>query len=213
MLVLHGYFRSSAAHRVRIALNLKGIAYGQRFYDLRRGEQCSAGYLLINPQGFVPTLEHDGVFITQSLSILEYLEESFPQPNLLPRDRAGRARVRSIADICAVDTQPLNKAKVLKYLDTACGVDEEARLRWCRHWLADCFGPMEVRLAAERETGRLCHGDQPTFADICLVPQVLNAKRFGFDLSQFPTLCRVYEMAASLEAFRNAMPEQQPDAQ
>ncbi|MFM0281282.1 maleylacetoacetate isomerase [Paraburkholderia sediminicola] len=213
MLVLHGYFRSSAAHRVRIALNLKGLDYKQKFYRLRHGEQRAPDYLAINPQGLVPTLEHDGLVITQSLAILEYLDETFLQPSFLPPDRAGRARVRSLANICAVDTHPLSKGKVLQYLEAELGLDENARQQWCRRWFADCFGPIESRLAAEPETGQLCHGNQPTIADICLVPQVLTAKRFGFDLSPFPTVSRLYEMATSLKAFREAMPDQQPDAE
>jgi maleylacetoacetate isomerase len=213
MLVLHGYHRSSAAHRVRIALNLKGLDYEQRFYHLRRGEQRAPDYLAINPQGLVPTLEHDGLVMTQSLAILEYLEETFPQPCILPADRAGRARVRSLANICAVDTHPLSKGKVLQYLETDLGLGEAARQQWCKRWFADCFGPIEIRLATEPETGQLCHGNRPTFADICLVPQALTAKRFGFDISKFPIVSRLYAAAASLEAFRNALPDQQPDAE
>lgn len=212
-MVLHGYFRSGASYRVRIALNLKGLPYEQKFYHLRRGENTSPQYLAMNPQGLVPSLQTDGAIITQSLAILEYLEEAFPEPPLLPKDRLGRARVRSLADICAVDTHPLNNLRVLKYLESELGVDEKGRLAWTARWFAACFGPLERRLASERETGRYCHGDQPTVADVCLVPQVWSARRFGFDLSPYPTVSRIYESAASIDAFERALPARQPDAE
>lgn len=213
MLILHGYFRSGASHRVRIALNLKGVPYEQKFYHLRRGENTSTRYLAINPQGLVPSLESDGETITQSLAILEYLEEEFPDPALLPRDHYGRARVRSLAEICAVDTHPLNNLRVLRYLESNFGLDEKARLSWCAHWFERCFGPLEARLSREPQTGRFCHGDQPTFADICLAPQVWSARRFSFDLTPYPTVIRIYENAASMDAFVRALPARQPDAE
>jgi len=213
VLILHGYFRSGASHRVRIALNLKGVPYEQKFYHLRRGENTSPQYLALNPQGLVPSLQSDGAIITQSLAILEYLEEEFPEPPLLPAHPIGRARARSLADICAVDTHPLNNLRVLKYLEKELGLDEKARLAWCAQWFARCFGPLEARLSRDPETGRFCHGDQPTFADICLAPQVWSARRFAFDLSPYPTVCRVYENAASMDAFDRALPSRQPDAE
>ena len=212
-LTLHGYFRSGASHRVRIALNLKGLAYEQKFYHLRRGEQASAPYLAMNPQGLVPTLQSNGTFIPQSLAILEYLEEVFPEPPLLPRDSEHRARVRSLAQICAVDTHPLNNLRVLKYLEQELGLAEPARLAWCARWFSACFGALEARLAMEEQTGRFCHGDAPTFADVCLAPQVWSARRFGFDLSIYPTVLRVYESAAAMDAFERALPSRQPDAE
>lgn len=212
-LILHGYFRSGASHRVRIALNLKGLQYEQRAYHLRRGEHTSAQYLAMNPQGLVPTLESNGTFIPQSLAILEYLEEVFPEPALLPGDSERRARVRSLAQICAVDTHPLNNLRVLKYLEKDLGLDEQARLTWSARWFTACFRALEARLANEPETGRFCHGDQPTHADVCLAPQVWSARRFGFDLSAYPTVCRVYGSAAAMDAFERALPSRQPDAE
>jgi maleylacetoacetate isomerase len=214
MLVLHDYFRSSASHRVRIALNLKGLAYRQEPHHLRKGEQRLPAYLAVNPQGFVPALDNDGTVVTQSLAIIEYLEEAFPHaPRLLPADPAGRARARSLAAIAAVDTHPLNNLRVLKYLENAFGLPEPARAAWCRHWLKDCFDALETRLAHEPETGRFCHGDQPTLADACLVPQIANARRFAFDLQPYPTVMRIHDQAMALDAFQRAMPDRQPDAE
>ncbi|HTT06722.1 MAG TPA: maleylacetoacetate isomerase, partial [Steroidobacteraceae bacterium] len=161
----------------------------------------------------VPTLQSDGVFIPQSLAILEYLEEVFPEPPLLPKDSERRARVRSLAQICAVDTHPLNNLRVLKYLEKELGLDERARLAWSARWFSACFGALEARLANEPETGRFCHGDTPTFADVCLQPQVWGARRFGFDLAPYPTVCRVSASAAAMDAFERALPSRQPDAE
>jgi maleylacetoacetate isomerase len=213
-LLLHDYFRSSASHRVRIALNLKGLPYSQRSHHLRKGEQRAADYLRVNPQGFVPALADGNVVVTQSLAIIEYLEEAYPEtPRVLPATPAERARVRSLSAIVAADTHPLNNLRVLKYLESELGLDEGARKVWYHRWLKDCFDAFEARLDAENETGRFCHGDAPTLADICLVPQIFNARRFAFDLSAYPTTMRVFEAAQALDAFQRAMPDRQPDAE
>jgi maleylacetoacetate isomerase/maleylpyruvate isomerase len=213
-LLLHDYFRSSAAHRVRIALNLKGLPYRQQSHHLRKGEQRAPDYLRINPQGLVPALADGDAVVTQSVAIIEYLEEAYPDtPRVLPASPAARARVRSLAAIVAADTHPLNNLRVLKYLQTELGLDEATRTAWYHRWLMECFDAMEARLNAEPETGRFCHGDQPTLADICLVPQILNAKRFHFDLAPYPTVMRIFEEAQTLDAFVRAMPDRQPDAE
>ena len=213
-LLLHDYFRSSASHRVRIALNLKGLPYRQQSHHLRKGEQRAPDYLHINPQGFVPALADGDVVITQSVAIIEYLEEAYPDtPRLLPATPSGRARVRSLSAVVATDTHPLNNLRVLKYLQTELGLDEAARTAWYHRWLKDCFGALEARLSAEPETGRFCHGDTPTMADICLVPQIFNAKRFGFDLAPYTGVMRVFDAAQALDAFASAAPDRQPDAE
>jgi maleylacetoacetate isomerase len=212
-LLLHDYFRSSASYRVRIALNLKGLSYRQQSHHLVKGEHRAPAYLTINPQGFVPTLVDGAVTITQSLAIIEYLEEAYPDtPRVLPMKPAERARVRSLSAIIAADTHPLNNLRVLKYLETAVGLDDAARRAWYHHWLGECFDAFETRLASESETGRFCHGDAPTMADICLVPQIFNAKRFAFDLSPYPVTMRLFEAAQALDAFQRAMPDRHPDA-
>ena len=213
-LLLHDYFRSSASYRVRIALNLKGLPYCQQPHHLVKGEQRSPDYLGINPQGFVPALADGDVLITQSVAIIEYLEEAYPDTlRVLPATPAARARVRSLAAIVAADTHPLNNLRVLKYLQTELGLDEATRTTWYHRWLKECFDALEARLTGEPETGRFCHGDAPTLADICLVPQIFNAKRFAFDLSPYPTVMRVFDAAQALDAFARAEPERQPDAE
>lgn len=211
---LYGYFRSSAAYRVRIAVNLKGLAPEHAFVHLRKGEQKAAAYAALNPQKFVPALEtDDGALLTQSLAIVEYLEEVHPHPALLPGDPADRARVRAIALAVACDIHPLNNLRVLKHLGSALGLDEEARNAWYRHWIAEGFAALEAMLANDPRTGRFCHGDQPTLADVALVPQVYNAERFGCDLTPYPTIVRIAAAARALPAFADAAPEKQPDAE
>ena len=213
MTTLYGYFRSSAAYRVRIALNLKGLAFEQALVNLVKGEQRGQENLDRNPQGLVPTLETDeGVQLTQSLAICEYLEERYPEPALLPADAEGRARVRSLAQIVACEMHPLNNLKVLKYLVHELKLDEEAKLAWYRHWIAEGFAALEARLAGEAATGDFCHGDTPTLADLCLVPQVFNAERFECDLSAYPTIQRITANCRALDAFHRASPGEQPDA-
>lgn len=210
---LYGYFRSSAAYRVRIALNLKGLDYEQVPIHLVQGAHRSEEYRQLNPQSMVPMLVTDeGRRHTQSLAICEYLEERFPQPALLPADADGRARVRALANIPACDMHPLNNLRVLKYLTGTLGVDEAAKLTWYRHWVAEGFAGLEGMLTAAEGTGEFCHGDQPTLADICLVPQVFNAERFDCDLAPYPTIRRIAERCNALPAFAQAHPARQPDA-
>ncbi len=211
---LFDYFRSSAAYRVRIALNLKGIAPERSFVPLRKGAQRAEDYLALNPQGLVPALTtDDGDVITQSLAIIEWLEETHPRPPLLPAAANERARVRSLALSIACDIHPLNNLRVLNYLTGTLGVDEAQRDGWYKYWIDLGFEALERRLAAERATGRFCHGDAPTLADVCLVPQVANARRFAVDLAPYPTLLRIDAECAALSAFADAAPARQPDAE
>ncbi|HET7569746.1 MAG TPA: maleylacetoacetate isomerase [Gammaproteobacteria bacterium] len=211
---LYTYFRSTAAYRVRIALNLKELEAEQRFVHLVRdgGEQHGAGYRQLNPQGLVPTFVNGGAPITQSLAIIEYLEEKYPQSPLLPKDPAGRARVRALAQTVACDIHPLNNLRVLQYLERELGADKPARDQWYRHWIKEGFDALESMLASSPATGRYCHGDTPGLADICLVPQVFNARRFECDLGPFPTITRIERACLELEEFAKAAPENQPDA-
>ncbi len=211
---LYSYWRSSAAWRVRIALNLKRLEWETGPVHLVRngGEQRKAAYLSVNPQGLVPVLEDGQVTLSQSLAIIEYLEERYPSPPLLPADPASRARVRSLALLVACDVHPLNNLRVLKYLTTTGGFDEAARDRWYRHWIASGFEALERRLADEPATGRFCHGDVPGLADCCLVPQVYNARRFDCDLRSYPNIRRIEAACGDLEAFAAAAPDRQPDA-
>jgi maleylacetoacetate isomerase len=182
---LFGFSRSSAAFRVRIALNLKGLAYEDAFIHLRRGEQRRAEYLAINPQGLVPALEADGQTLIQSMAIIEYLDETHPEPPLLPRDPAGRARVRALAEIVTCDIHPINNLRVLRYLHGPLGHDQEAIETWYNHWIAAGFEAFERLLAADRRTGAFCDGDAPGLADIALVPQAVNSERYKLaDLCQ-----------------------------
>ena len=209
---LYGYFRSSAAFRVRIALNLKGLAYEPRFVHLARGEHRQAEYGALNPQGLVPALEDGGKLLTQSLAIIEYLEEKHPSPPLLPKDLLGRARVRSLALLIACEIHPLNNLRALQYLVNELGHSEQERDRWYQHWIHDGMAKLEGDLAGNRR-GRFCHGDTPTMADCCLVPQIFNAQRFKCDLSHAPTALRVFEECMKLEPFQRAQPARQPDAE
>lgn len=207
---LYDYWRSSAAYRVRIALNWKGLAYEQLAVDLRRGAQRSPEFLAINPQGLVPVLEDGEARLTQSLPILNYLEERYPEPPLLPADLAGRARARAIAVAIACEIHPLNNLRVLQYLERELRLDEDRRLAWYRHWIAEGLGPIEIMLAAAG--GEFCVGDAPSLADVCLVPQVYNARRYQCDLEPYPTIRRIDARCRALEAFARAAPERQPDA-
>jgi maleylacetoacetate isomerase/maleylpyruvate isomerase len=178
--VLYTYWRSSAAYRVRIALNIKGVEYDSRSVHLVRdgGEQHSPAYRQINPQGLVPALVHEDRIYSQSLAIIEYLEERYPEPSLLPRDPGDRARVRGLAQMVACDIHPLNNSRVQKYLVGELGLGDEQKLAWYRHWITLGFGAIEARLDQDGYTGRFCHGDTAGLADLCLVPQVYNAERF-----------------------------------
>jgi maleylacetoacetate isomerase len=211
---LYDYFRSSAAYRVRIALNLKGLAPERAFVHLAKGEQLAGGYLSVNPQGLVPALvTDDGDVLSQSLAIVEWLEETQPSPPLLPAAAAARARVRSLALAVACDIHPLNNLRVLNYLSNTLGVTAEQRTGWYRYWIDLGFEALEKRLAGEPGTGRYCHGETPTLADVCLVPQVANARRFAVDLSPYPTIVRIDAACAALPAFAAAAPARQPDAE
>jgi maleylacetoacetate isomerase len=212
---LYGYFRSSAAFRVRIALNLKGIKPELRFVHLRRdgGEQHRPEFEAINPQKLIPALVHDGHTITQSLAIIEYLDEIVPEPPLLPKDAFGRARVREIALAIACDIHPVANLRVNQYIERQLGADATAQIRWQRHWIRTGFDALETMLARSKETGRFCHGDSPTLADICLVPQMANARRVELDLSPYPTLVRIEARALTHPAFDAALPKNQPDAE
>jgi maleylacetoacetate isomerase len=212
LMKLHGYFRSSAAFRVRIALNLKKVTTDTALVNLQAGDQSSPAFKAINPQGRVPALEVDNQILVQSLAIIEYLEETTPQPPLLPQDHLGRARVRAIANIISCDIHPLNNLAVLNYLKDELGIDEERRTNWYRHWVAEGFAGVEPLLANSSETGRFCHGDMPGLADICLVPQVFNAQRFDCDLTPYPTIQRIFDECMAVEAFDLAQPSKQPEA-
>ena len=212
---LHGYFRSSASYRVRIALNLKGLSYEQASVHLMRGggEQYTAAFRQLNAQALVPVLQDGERVLTQSLAIMEYLEEVHPQPPLLPKNPAARARVRSLALAVACEIHPLNNTRVLAYLTGPLGLSSEIRDKWYHHWIALGLQALEARLAGERETGKFCHGDAPGLADCCLVPQLANARRFKCDVAPYPTLLRIEANCQALEAFRRAAPDQQPDAE
>jgi len=211
---LYDYFRSSAAYRVRIALNLKGLAPERASVHLRRGSQRDDDYLALNPQGLVPTLVADnGDVMTQSLAIIEWLDDTSPEPPLLPADAAGRARVRSLALAIACDIHPLNNLRVLNYLTGTLGATEAQKNGWCRYWCDVGLEAIETQLAREQATGTFCHGGAPTLADICLVPQLANARRVDLDLAPYPTLLRIEAACAALPAFANAAPLRQPDAE
>jgi len=211
---LYDYFRSSAAYRVRIALNLKGVAPERASVHLRRGAQRADEYLAMNPQGLVPSLVTDaGDVLTQSLAIIEWLEESYPQPALLPADAAGRARVRSLALAIACDIHPLNNLRVLNYLTGTLGVTDAQRDGWARYWCDVGLEAIETRLARDSATGTFCHGAAPTIADVCLVPQLANARRVDLDLAPYPTLLRIESACIALPAFAAAAPPRQPDAE
>ena len=210
---LYGYFRSSAAYRVRIALGLKGLPYEYAAVHLRKGEQRTATYRALNAQALVPTLEDDRGSFTQSLAIIEYLDERYPQPPLLPDVPEARARVRAIALAIACDIHPLDNLRVLQYLLRTLGVSEDAKNAWYRHWVDVGLSALESQLAGEAATGTFCHGDSPTLADVCLVPQLANARRSSIPLDAYPTLLRIEAACNALPAFAAAAPEKQPDAE
>jgi maleylpyruvate isomerase len=211
-LTLHGYFRSSAAWRVRIALALKGLGAAQASHHLRRNEQLAADFLQLNPQGLVPALATPQGVLTQSLAIVEWLDETQPGPKLLPADAWGRARVRALAAVIACDVHPIQNLRVLQYLKRQMGQDQAAIDAWSRHWIELGLAAFETRLA-EPETGRFCHGDAPGLADLCLIPQLGNARRFGVELAPYPRVLAVEQACEALGAFRDAAPERQPDAE
>ncbi|NOZ41560.1 MAG: maleylacetoacetate isomerase [Alphaproteobacteria bacterium] len=208
---LYGYFRSSAAYRVRAALNIKRLEYTAIPLSLLAGDNKAASYLDKNPQGFVPYLTDGTVAIGQSLAILEYLEETYPEPALLPSDGAGRARVRQLAGIIACDIHPLDNLRVLKYITGIFEVSADQKTAWYHHWIIAGFRAIET-LLKDAGSGDFCHGDKVTFADLCLVPQVYNARRFKCPLTDFPNITRITDNCNRLEAFIQALPENQADA-
>jgi maleylacetoacetate isomerase len=208
---LYGFFRSSAAFRVRIALHLKGLSYESVAIHLRRSEQTKPEYRHVNPQALVPALDLDGHILIQSLAIIEYLEETYPDPPLLPSAPADRARVRALADIVACDIHPINNLRVLRYLAHTFGRDENDVGVWYNHWIDAGFEALEALLARDPRTGVFCHGDKPGLADIALVPQVVNAGRYRLDMSPYPTIDRIAAACMKLPAFAAAHPDSQPD--
>ena len=209
---LYDFFRSSAAYRVRIALNLKGLAPEREFVHLRKGAQRGEGYLAVNPQGLVPALvTDDGTVLTQSLAIVEYLDETVPAPPLLPREPIERARVRSLAQAIACDIHPIDNLRVLRYLLHTVGVEEAQKDAWYKYWIDVGLEALEIAVSRDAATGRFCHGDSPTLADVCLVPQLANARRVDMDLSPYPTLVRIDAECQKLPAFADAAPQRQPD--
>ena len=210
---LYTYFRSSASFRVRIALNLKGIAYQPSFVHLPKGEHRAAAYSKINPQALTPTLVlDDGEQLAQSLAIIEYLDEMHPHPRLLPSDPRGRARVRGLAQIIACDCHPLVVPRIREYLEHELKLDEPARLKWIQNWIGAALKALETNLAGSKETGRYCHGDAITIADICLASQAAGANFYKYDLAPFPTVRRIVETCMQNDAFARAHPLRQPGA-
>lgn len=212
---LYGYFRSSAAFRARIALNLKGIKPELRFVHLLRngGEQHTPEYRALNPQELIPALVHDGHTITQSLAIIEYLNEIAPEPPLLPKDVYGRARCRELAYAVACDIHPVNNLRVGQYMKRKFDKTDEDVFDWHRHWITIGFDALEKMLASSPDTGKYCHGDAPTIADICLIPQVANARRVKLEIETWPTIARIEAHALANPAFDAALPKNQPDAE
>lgn len=212
-LKLHNFFRSSTSTRLRVALNLKGLDFDYIPYALRAGETRTTAYLAKNSQGLVPTLEtEDGVVLTQSLAIMEWLEETHPTPALLPDSADGRARVRALSYMIGCEIHPLNNLRVLFRLSDQFGADDAAQQEWFTHWVTTTFDAFEAALSQSNATGTYCHGDTPTFADICLYAQVWNNRRFGIGLEQWPVIARIYAALDQIPAFQNAAPPNQPDA-
>ena len=211
---LHNFFRSSTSTRLRAALNLKGLDYEYVAYALRKGENRTAAYLGLNPAGLVPALElDDGTVLTQSLAIIEWLDETHPNPPFLPSDSAGRARVRSLAYMIACEIHPLNNLRVLNRLGAQFGAEEDAVTDWFSHWVTETFDAIEATLAGSPQTGRFCHGDVPSLADICLYAQVWNNRRFSIPPENWPTIAKIFGELDGITAFRNAAPPNQPDAE
>ena len=213
MIQLYGFWRSAATFRVRMALNLKGIAFTETMIDLDAGTQHGANYLALNPQAVVPTMVlADGTRLTQSVAILEYLEETHPTPALLPADPIDRARVRALSQIWVADHHPLIVPRIRTYLRDVLGVDEAGRTAWIRHWFSEGLRIGETQLAGNAATGRFCHGDSVSIADLCLMSQVMGAKGFGVDIAQFPTIAGIVAACLALPEIERALPLRQPGA-
>ena len=212
---LYTFFRSSASYRVRIALNMKGLSYEQSPIHLRRGggEQLTAAYKAINPQALVPALEDNDKILTQSLAIIEYLDETHPHPPLLPKDSANKALVRSMAMVIACEVHPIQNLRVLNYVKKEYNQTDEQVNRWAQHWIDLGLAALEQMIAAQSERGKFCFSDVPTLADICLIPQLGNARRYGCDVSRYPSILSIEKACMAIPAFANAAPEKQPDAE
>jgi maleylpyruvate isomerase len=209
---LHNFFRSGTSHRLRIALNLKGVPHEYVPVDLRREEHLGHAYRALNPQGLVPALEAEGRVLTQTPAILEWLEERFPAPPLLPADPAARHRVRALAALVGCDIHPVNNRRILESLRRDFGADEAAVARWCGRWIGDGFDAIEALLAEDPQRGEFCVGTAPTLADVYLVAQVESARRFGVDVARWPRIAAIEAACLRLDAFRRAAPALQPDA-
>lgn len=209
---LHDFYRSSAAYRVRIVMNMKGLEAERTFVNLTKGEQHEAGFVDFSPSGLMPVLQHDGNTVYQSLAIIDYLDAKWPEPRAVPRDPVARARVLGLALAIAADTHPLTNVRVLNFVEKEMGAGKEGRAQWIEHWCRKCFAGLEERLNRESETGTFMHGDSPTLADVCLIPQMFFARRFDMDLSDYPTLLGIEAACNALPAFADAHPSKQPDA-
>jgi len=212
---LYTFFRSSASYRVRIALNFKGTGYEQIPIHLRRGggEQLMPAYKAINPQALVPALENNGRILTQSLAIIEYLEETYPNPPLLPKDPADKALVRSMAMVIACEVHPIQNLRVLNYVKATYNQTDEQVNKWAQHWIDLGLAALQEMIAAQPKRGKFCFGDTATLADVCLIPQLGNARRYGCDLAKYPTILDIEKNCNALPAFADAAPEKQPDAE
>ena len=212
MMTLYGYFRSSTSYRTRIAMNLKQLDYDYITVNLAQDEQLEAAFQSINPQGLVPVLQVDDLWLYQSPAILEWLEEVYPEHPLLPKDAAGRMQVRALSATIGCDIHPLNNRRILQYLRNELSVDEAKVMTWCQRWMSEGFAALEKRLAQDKTRGKFCYGDRPTFADCYLIPQVSSAERFKVDLTAYPNIVAIDAHCRTLKAFSDADPMVQPDA-
>ena len=212
MMTLYGYFRSSTSYRTRIAMNLKQLDYDYITVNLAQDEQLEAAFQSINPQGLVPVLQVDDLWLYQSPAILEWLEEVYPKHPLLPKDVAARMQVRALSAMIGCDIHPLNNRRILQYLRNELSVDEAKVMTWCQRWMSEGFAALEKRLAQDKTRGKFCYGDRPTFADCYLIPQVSSAERFKVDLTAYPNIVAIDAHCRTLKAFADADPMAQPDA-